>query len=344
MSSLYRKYYLFLAVNPLSDSAAATTIYRIIRQLDVLSGEDVKIYLPGFREVSKEHSTAISQFEESNKQIEYDYHGKNPIYHTSIPSHGELVFNDVDFAKFMLDLEEYCPQFEYLGMSQLLLIPASKGKILYEDVISFNLEYFFTKQGDITIESFLLNVLKLMKRYNKTTNVSLLSEIDNLYNSCFKINESTPEEVKKQVDNDIISHMHWQNTDKIFFISYSTKDELDAETLKELLVKKGQNVWMAPDGIPVGYDYACVIPAAVRISSRFLVLLSKNSAQSDWVRREITQAISKKKRMDGIFLNDFNADIIKTYDHLSLLLDPIQMKYHLDDFMSEESILTEFIK
>ena len=140
-----------------------------------------------------------------------------------------------------------------------------------------------------------------------------------------------------RLDNEIMQYMRWSENDEIWFISYSTKDEFDAFALKGLLENKGKHVWIAPDGIPSGRDYALAIPAALRITSRFLVLLSKHSAESDWVRREIDRAINEKKKIDGVLLTDFSMNDVKQYDHLSFLLANIQIKYNISDLFKPNS-------
>ena len=59
MQNSLPKYYLLLAANPLSDSVVALAIFKIIRQLDIISGDDIKIYLPGFHKADKEDSSSI---------------------------------------------------------------------------------------------------------------------------------------------------------------------------------------------------------------------------------------------------------------------------------------------
>ena len=96
---------------------------------------------------------------------------------------------------------------------------------------------------------------------------------------------------------------------------------------------------MAPDGIPSGLDYACVIPAALRITSHCLALLSHNSAKSKWVRREVAKAISNDKKLDGILLDGYTMNDIKLYDHLDFMFENIQIKYSMDDLFQNPELL-----
>lgn len=178
----------------------------------------------------------------------------------------------------------------------------------------------------------MLKVLRTIQRDNEG-DFGCLEKINHIYKGLLQTEQETESHSKVviRLDHEIIQYMKWSENDEIWFISYSTKDEFDAFALKGLLETKGKHVWIAPDGIPSGRDYALVIPAALRITSRFLVLLSKHSAESDWVRREIDRAINEKKKIDAVLLADFSMNDLKRYDHLSFLLANIQIKYNISD-------------
>lgn len=345
------RYYILLTANPLSDSKAAENIFKTITRLDILS-RDLKIFMPGFhgneykeRDSDSIVSERITSIEEHNKENHGDYHGSNAVYHTYCPSAGDMYFNDADFAQFMLDLEDRCPNFEYLGKTEMVLLPTHKGVILYDKVKCFNLEPFFEDQQKNSLEEFILSSLRILLKGENRTSLSCIDEIEHLYNKKVdaKVEDGTSI-VSIRIDNWILKHMNWKENDEAFFISYSTKDEYDAFALKALLEKNGKQVWIAPNGIPSGFDYAQAIPAALRITTRFIVLLSHNSANSGWVRREIDRAINNNKRIDGIFLKDFDVNLVNQYDHLSFLLCNTQLKYHIDDLFSQNRVLSELLK
>lgn len=349
------KYYLLVTANPLSNRVAAISLFKIINRLDILSRE-IKIFLPGFhvsddneRDTEAEVNNRINEIEKYNKAIENeDYHGKDPIFHTYIDSHGDIYFNDVDFTRFMSDMEEACPTFEYCGETQLVVLPTQKGEIIYEQVKSYTLDSLSNDEAKNKdeVEKFILSVIKLIRKDEDKDSLDLLPKIDNLYSNSFSNNsiEDNSTKVIIRLDNRLLEFMKWKEHDEIFFVSYSTKDEFDAYAFKALLEKHNKNVWMAPDGIPAGLDYACVIPAALRITTRFVVLLSHNSANSEWVRKEIGKAVTNKKRLDGIFLDGFSYKDVKQYDHLDFLLENVQLKYNLKDMFGNNSILRHFFE
>lgn len=344
------RYYLLVTANPLLDSVGAISIFKLIKRLDRFSRE-IKIFLPGFHisentepdsvEEINQNLDNIAKYNRKNENL--DYHGNEPVYHTYIPSHGDVYFNDVDFSDFMMDMEENCPKFEYCARTDLVVLPTCNGKIVYDKVVPFNLDLMgdSERSNEAQVEKFFLAVFKLIRRDEDKNSLSLISKIRDLYfdfapNSLFDDTSN----VLIRLDNRLLEYMKWKAYDEIYFISYSSIDSPQAEKLKNLLEVRGKNVWMAPEGIPSGLDYACVIPAALRITSHCIALLSHNSARSKWVRREIAKAISNDKKLDGILLEGFTKDDLKKYDHLDFLFENIQVRYSLTDILMNPDILT----
>lgn len=350
MNNEFIKYYLLVTANPQLDGAGALSIFKLLKRLDVFS-RVIKIFLPGFhvsknteQDTNEEISQNLSNFAKYNGQAEnIDYHGVEPVFHTYIPSHGDIYYNDVDFSNFMLDLEDNCPNFEYCARTELVVLPTKDGEILYDKVVSFNLDSLgdYENSNESQVERFFLSVFKLIRKDEDKNSLSLISKIQDLYFNYASNNifEDTSN-VLIRLDNRLLEYMKWNKHDKIFFISYSSIDTSEALKLKKLLEEHGKHVWMAPEGIPSGFDYACVIPAALRITSHCLVLLSHNSAKSKWVRREIAKAISNDKKLDGILLEGFTTEDIKKYDHLDFQFESIQVQFRLTDLLDNPSILT----
>lgn len=79
------------------------------------------------------------------------------------------------------------------------------------------------------------------------------------------------------------------------FISYSTKNQFDADLVKRVLENNGISCWMAPDNIPSGSNYAREIPTAIQNSRVFVLLLSRVAQLSQWVTKELDLAVNKRK-------------------------------------------------
>jgi hypothetical protein len=86
------------------------------------------------------------------------------------------------------------------------------------------------------------------------------------------------------------------------FISYSRKDIGFVRKLAGDLEKAGYEVWWDLTDLRGGDDWPRVIPAAIESSQYVIVVLSPNSAVSDWVEKEYTQALSLHKKIIPIML------------------------------------------
>lgn len=93
------------------------------------------------------------------------------------------------------------------------------------------------------------------------------------------------------------------------FISYSTKNQSLADSMRQLLCQNGIASWMAPADIPAGSKYAQVINRAIKECSCVLLMLSDASQNSTWVAKEIERAINYQKtiipvQLEELVLND----------------------------------------
>ena len=86
------------------------------------------------------------------------------------------------------------------------------------------------------------------------------------------------------------------------FISYSRKDINFVRKLAGDLEKAGYEVWWDLTDLRGGDDWPRVIPAASESSQYVIVVLSPNSAVSDWVEKEYTQALSLHKKIIPVML------------------------------------------
>lgn len=91
---------------------------------------------------------------------------------------------------------------------------------------------------------------------------------------------------------------------KEVFISYSTIDTANAETIRNVLEKNGLSCWMAPRDIPGGSNYTKEIPIAIRNCKVFLLILSKNAQSSQWVLKELDSAVNAGKAILPFMLED----------------------------------------
>lgn len=97
------------------------------------------------------------------------------------------------------------------------------------------------------------------------------------------------------------------------FISYSSHDKHFVEMLYHDMRKEGVPCWYAPESMKTGDKFPAEITEAVQRREKLLVVLSKSSLKSDWVRKEVNLARQKEGngkrevllpiRLDGAIMN-----------------------------------------
>jgi len=241
-----------------------------------------------------------------------------------------------------------CPNIAYVGRTELVVVPVENKKILFEEVRSYNLEPFV--EGYIkgcSLINFLLCVVNLLKKQTENgekMRLNAINEIETLYVEQTKSYLNCGfTEVSIQIDNAILKHMKWTEERERYFISYSTKDTNEAIVLKEILQKRSKDVWMAPEGIPVPMNYLCAIPAAIRITSKFIVLLSESSANSFWVISEVEKATKINRKIFGVLVGDFTIKDLEKFESMDFLLSRVQIKHKIQDLIENESAINDII-
>src|SRR5688572_9736308 len=78
------------------------------------------------------------------------------------------------------------------------------------------------------------------------------------------------------------------------FISYARENTVAAKGLADLLDSEGFDVWWDPH-LRVGQQFPDEIETAISDCQHVIVLWTKHSVASDWVRREAKQALRLRK-------------------------------------------------
>ena len=80
------------------------------------------------------------------------------------------------------------------------------------------------------------------------------------------------------------------------FISYSSNDEPFARRLHESLQAKNIRTWFAPEDLKIGDRFRTRIDESIRVHDKLALILSGNSINSAWVRREVESALDREDR------------------------------------------------
>lgn len=88
------------------------------------------------------------------------------------------------------------------------------------------------------------------------------------------------------------------------FISYSSKNQNESDQIRAIFKRNGIHCWMAPYDIPAGSKYAHVINDALENCACFVLVLTNDSQNSQYVEKEVERAVAYKKPVITMQLED----------------------------------------
>ena len=92
------------------------------------------------------------------------------------------------------------------------------------------------------------------------------------------------------------------------FISYSSRDHAFAERLYANLQSKGVRCWFAPHDMRIGDEIRSRIDESIRVHDKLLLVLSKSSLASTWVKKEVETAFEKEDQQKKVVLFPIRLD------------------------------------
>ena len=301
----------------------------------------------------------------------YDHDDDNNPIVIESPRLGEIVFNMADFTDFVLEFTRRIDGFHYLGGCQMILLqPKEDGTPNYSCASVYDLDSVINSHRGPSLDAFLHRTFQLIRnseyeenfhrrtsqiqrllfgRNNRQSSIdNIIKQIDALYfeSTRFYEQDEKYEIVIQNIIVDMNNCLRWDvRTEDFYFISYSSRNVMQAETLKHYLQHHNIHVWIAPDGIPQGREYPVVIPTALKLAKVFVLLLTPDSARSQWVRRELAIAInnSANTRVKVLLSGGMTIDSIRADNELEFLLDRVQIKYNYDEVVRSMDSLERFI-
>lgn len=286
------------------------------------------------------------------------------------PRLGRIVFNVAEFTDFVLEFTRRIDGFHYLGGCQMVLLRPTKERTPnYDEARVYDLDAIINSPSGLSLDSFFFRTFQTIRNgsfettkqfrnpllrkiftqsHNKLSKSAIINRLDALYAEATRSDDG--EERYKIIVQNIILDMnrclHWDiSEEEFYFISYSSKNVMQAETLKMLLQDNRIHVWIAPDGIPQGREYPLVIPTALKLAKTFVLLLTPDSAKSQWVRRELAIAINNyvNTKVKVVLSGGFTVSDIRSDNELEFLLDRVQIRYQYSDLVHSSNTLKAFI-
>ena len=158
--------------------------------------------------------------------------------------------------------------------------------------------------------------------------------IDTIYKSKGKIPDSflrgcgVPEDFIKLIPSLVSQPFQFYSC----FISYSSHDDDFARRLHADLRESKVGVWFAPEDMKIGDKIRDRLDQTIRMHDKLLLILSRDSIESDWVEKEVETAFEKERRNPGktvlfpIMLDDAVMDTDKAW------AADIRRTRHIGDF------------
>jgi hypothetical protein len=92
------------------------------------------------------------------------------------------------------------------------------------------------------------------------------------------------------------------------FISHSTKNQVFAERIYADLQARGVRCWFAPEDLKIGEEIRVGIDESIRRYDKLLIILSRYSVTSEWVKKEVETAMEKERSQKRIVLFPIRLD------------------------------------
>ncbi len=115
------------------------------------------------------------------------------------------------------------------------------------------------------------------------------------------------------------------------FISYSGKDEEFARKIHDDLQDNGVRCWFAPEDMKIGDPIRRVIDTQIQLRDKLIIILSKNSIQSEWVGDEVEAAIEEEKINRRLILFPIRIDSAVMNSRIDWAAK-IKRRRHIGDF------------
>jgi uncharacterized protein YjbI with pentapeptide repeats len=120
------------------------------------------------------------------------------------------------------------------------------------------------------------------------------------------------------------------------FLSYSSKDDDFARRLHADLQAKKIKTWFAPEELKIGDRFRLRIDESIRIHDKLILVISRHSIDSPWVRREVEAALEREDRekKDVLFPIRLDDSIFESREPWA---EELRRSRHIGDFSNWKS-------
>ena len=314
------------------------------------------------KDVDKEIAYIISLveegLEEANRCLLIDYQDDTTINRGCLNTKRILLQKVIsvlalyDFEKYVDDYYKYALEAAELGSTQayatLVLyytnknfFNISKAREAFEKCVSIPVEeefkinelaqvsskvtaFSYMFHGYISVAKYdeALDIIKRNRQYLILDEAQVLGEIKD---QLLSILEAFISYIKKKQ-----AKVKEEKCEYDVFISYASFDSLIVDEISNKLSKLGVNVWRDVNNIRGGSSFVKEIPEAISKSKLFLVLLTPEAEDSNWIEREIIQATN-----DGKEIIPYKIGSYESKSNIKFMLGNIQIINHRNVSINE---------
>ncbi|MCR4897957.1 MAG: toll/interleukin-1 receptor domain-containing protein [Acholeplasmatales bacterium] len=178
---------------------------------------------------------------------------------------------------------------------------------LIKDEIDARLWFVYCQSENSKNSNWVATELKYIEETNKKNNFTI--ELNSAFDKYGVLLDSVKSEIRK--------HLNIIKNNQTVFISYSRKDAILVDRIKEYMNKLGINFKDSINVASLGENWMQSITNEIVSSEYFLVFITENSISSEWIKKEIDYAMSNNKKILPVVLdyNIFNKFNFEDYSY-----------------------------
>ena len=220
----------------------------------------------------------------------------------SNPFTADVTIDSKFFSEFLSSCNTFCDQIFSESFDR---VKFGQHTVLITTIDSFSICYMFqgqsysARQKLIHFSEAVKKEPDIMKILEDASNKNIeikVNQTSSLEESIYESFLSDPEQFQ-------MPFKAYEGDEAFVFVSYSHIDRLQVYPIIDYLNKTGNNIWY-DEGIPVSEDWKKSIVNNLERCSAFLVFITPHIIDSEYVRKEISFALKKKKPFFSVYLKD----------------------------------------
>ncbi len=220
----------------------------------------------------------------------------------SNPFTADVTIDSTYFSEFLTSCNAFCDQILSESFDR---VKFGQHTVLITAVNSFSICYMFQGQS-YSARQKLIHFSEAVRK--EPDIMKLLQEVSNK-NAEIKVNEVTS--LEELIYESFLSDPQqfqmpfkaYEGDGPFIFVSYSHTDRLQVYPIIDYLNRTGINIWY-DEGIPISEDWKKSIVENLERCSAFLVFITPHIIDSEYVRKEISFALKRKKPFFSVYLKE----------------------------------------